>query len=156
MKGCKHRPGLPQIYDEACRMAIPFHGHLGPYLVFGLKMGFLAREELKLESHFHVYVEAGSGRKTPFSCMADGLQISCGATLGKGNIRLAEIPEGSSVYAKVEGKEKALHIKLTKAALEFCRDINSWQEAEQAGEELGHWTFEKLFHWEECEKFWGV
>ena len=77
MKDCKHRPGLPQIYEEACKMAIPFHGHLGPYLVFGLKMGLLAREVLKLEHHFHVFVEAGCGTKTPFSCMADGLQISC-------------------------------------------------------------------------------
>lgn len=69
-------------------MANEMHRHLGIYAIIGVKMGIRAREyfgagvdEMSVVSH--------AGMTPPFSCMNDGLQISTGATLGHGLIRIA-------------------------------------------------------------------
>jgi len=67
--------------------AIRFHGHLGPYLVLGLMAGDLALEKLKANRHFGIEVKVKGATKKPKSCFIDGLQLSTGATYGKGNIK---------------------------------------------------------------------
>jgi pyrimidine-specific ribonucleoside hydrolase len=69
-------------------MANEMHRHLGIYAIIGVKMGIRAREyfgagvdEMSVVSH--------AGMTPPFSCMNDGLQISTGATLGHGLIRIS-------------------------------------------------------------------
>lgn len=65
-----------------------FHGHLGPWLVIGMKIGWAALEELKARPHFGIEVTAWCPDAPPPSCMVDGLQWSTGATYGKRNIVL--------------------------------------------------------------------
>ena len=67
--------------------AIKFHGHLGPYLVLGVLAGELALKELNAKKYFGIDVKVSGADKKPKSCLVDGLQLSCGATYGKGNIR---------------------------------------------------------------------
>jgi hypothetical protein len=65
--------------------AARFHGHLGPWLVLGLKAGSYARKKLKaspFELNARVFCPAG----TPHTCFVDGVQFSSGCTMGKGNI----------------------------------------------------------------------
>ena len=66
--------------------AIKFHGHLGPYLVLGLLMGTYALRNLKAKKYFGLEVKVKGAYKKPKSCLIDGLQLSTGATFGKGNI----------------------------------------------------------------------
>jgi formylmethanofuran dehydrogenase subunit E len=66
--------------------AVRFHGHLGPFLVLGLKMGEVALKKLKFKKYFGLEVIVRGAGKKPKSCLVDGLQLSTGATLGKGNI----------------------------------------------------------------------
>ena len=66
-----------------------FHEHLGIYSILGAKMGLRARE------YFNVGIDelgivSYAGTTPPVSCLNDGLQVSTGATLGHGTIRLAE------------------------------------------------------------------
>jgi len=67
--------------------AIKFHGHLGPYLVLGLLAGELALKKLRYKKYFGLDVKIWGANKRPKSCLIDGLQLSTGATYGKGNIR---------------------------------------------------------------------
>lgn len=67
--------------------AIKFHGHLGPYLVLGLLAGELALKKLKAKKYFGLEVKVYGANIKPKSCLIDGLQLSTGATYGKGNIR---------------------------------------------------------------------
>jgi formylmethanofuran dehydrogenase subunit E len=67
--------------------AIKFHGHLGPYLVLGILAGELAINKLKAKKYFGLGVKVSGVDKKPKSCFIDGLQLSTGATYGKGNIR---------------------------------------------------------------------
>lgn len=78
-------------YEEwkACVLTNEFHRHLGIYSLVGAKMGIYAREVL--EAPFDTLsVVSYCGNKPPLSCMNDGLQVSTGASLGRGTIRIAE------------------------------------------------------------------
>jgi len=74
-------------YRTALREAVKFHGHLGPYLVLGVLAGELALKKLKCKKYFALDVKVFGANKKPKSCLLDGLQLSSGATYGKGNIR---------------------------------------------------------------------
>ncbi|MCX5710376.1 MAG: formylmethanofuran dehydrogenase subunit E family protein, partial [Candidatus Omnitrophica bacterium] len=67
--------------------AVNFHGHLGPYLVLGLKAGEMALRKLGCKKYFGLEVKVFGALKKPKSCFIDGLQLSTGATYGKGNIQ---------------------------------------------------------------------
>ena len=66
--------------------AIKFHGHLGPYLVLGILAGESALKKLRCKKYFGLNVRVWETHKKPKSCLIDGLQLSTGATYGKGNI----------------------------------------------------------------------
>jgi formylmethanofuran dehydrogenase subunit E len=64
-----------------------FHGHLGPYVVIGYKMGLISNQILG-EDSFSKKAEVWTGINPPISCIIDGIQMSSGCTLGKGNIKV--------------------------------------------------------------------
>jgi formylmethanofuran dehydrogenase subunit E len=72
--------------DELVSRAVEFHGHLGPYLICGVKMGLLALRLLRSRGYTGLTVTAETGVTPPVSCLVDGLQVATGCTLGKGNI----------------------------------------------------------------------
>ena len=89
------------------------HGHLGIYSTLGAKMGLRARELFGNPGHDHpLSVVSHAGLRPPVSCLNDGLQISTGATLGHGLIRIAEVdipcPEATFTC---EGKTLTLSLK---------------------------------------------
>lgn len=66
--------------------AVKFHGHLGPYLILGIRAGEAALRKCKSKKYFEINVKVRGAHKKPKSCLIDGLQLSTGATYGKGNI----------------------------------------------------------------------
>jgi hypothetical protein len=62
-----------------------FHGHLGPWLILGLKAGAYGSEELAA-SPFELRARVACPPRTPYTCFIDGIQLSSGCTMGKGNI----------------------------------------------------------------------
>ena len=68
------------------------HGHIGIYSTIGAKMGIYALEFIsrccnKIEN---LKILSFAGSRPPVSCFNDGLQISTGATLGHGSIKIAK------------------------------------------------------------------
>ncbi len=99
------RPIVNQIIDiygveewKACLLTNEFHRHLGIYSLIGAKMGVRAREIL--DAPFDTLeVISSAGNKPPTSCMNDGLQVSTGASLGRGTIQVIEgKPSPSAVF----------------------------------------------------------
>ena len=102
-----------RIPEKVKRLA-EFHGHLGPYLIVGMRMGELSNELLGRESgagkgHAKKRAIIKTGLKPPISCIIDGIQYTSGCTLGKGNIEVLDqqIPE-----VKFTLDEKEITIKL--------------------------------------------
>jgi len=73
------------VTEEGLARAVSFHGHRGSFLIVGLRMGALILRELGTKGHWPLRIRCFAARP-PVSCFVDGLQLSTGCTLGKGNI----------------------------------------------------------------------
>jgi formylmethanofuran dehydrogenase subunit E len=127
---------------ELLQRAVEFHGHLGPYLVLGLRAGLYANQVLGRDP---MKTEAFIQTKTtpPESCFADGVQLSTGCTFGKGNISLQQ-GEGLLVTFKKNSQELAL--KLKKEIIEEMNALPSEEKAwEDLAEDLYQREVEKIF-----------
>ena len=105
------RPYVTKIIEKygfeewkACPLTNELHRHLGMYSLIGAKMGVRAREIL--EAPFDVLkVVSFAGKTPPLSCMNDGLQVSTGASLGRGTIEVSEKdyrPEAIFLYRDIK------------------------------------------------------
>jgi formylmethanofuran dehydrogenase subunit E len=90
------------------KSAVRFHGHVGPYLVLGLRMGLLAVRVLQPRGLHGLSATVWTRQAPPESCMLDGIQVSCGCTLGKGNLR---VKNASHVQARFCKGNRSLLIK---------------------------------------------
>jgi len=97
--------------ESMVNQGIKLHGHAGPYLNLGIKMGLLALEILKAKGYFDLSVEAELEYRRPMSCFVDGLQISTGCTMGKGNIRVKNQPGKINALFATENKNLRITIK---------------------------------------------
>ena len=104
-------------YGLSLRDAVRFHGHLGPYLVLGILAGNLALKKIKAKKYFGLRVKVWGANQKPKSCLVDGLQLSTGATYGKGNIQKLKGKEIRIVFRNSHSNRKIkifLHKKIIK------------------------------------------
>jgi pyrimidine-specific ribonucleoside hydrolase len=111
------RPHVEKIIEKygleewkACLLTNEFHRHLGIYSLIGAKMGVRAREIL--EAPFDtVRVVSFAGSRPPLSCMNDGLQVSTGASLGRGgSIQISDQePQPAAIFLY---KDRKLTLRL--------------------------------------------
>jgi len=93
---------------DLLRIAVGFHGHLGPFLVLGLRMGIFARQMLKPHGVHGLSARVWTRRGPPQSCVIDGIQISSGCTMGKGNIK---VKNARFVKAKFQRGKRSVVIR---------------------------------------------
>jgi len=101
-------------YKEAIR----FHGHDGPFLALGFRIGKEAKRVLKPKGLMDLVAIVEIERRKPFTCIIDGLQCACGTTMGKGNISLRKGKGLVKVMNRKSGKEIRFEIK--KEIIERC------------------------------------
>lgn len=88
-----------------------FHGHLGPFIVLGYRMGRYALKTLNADP-FDLKAQVFCNGITPQSCMADGIQLGSGCTLGKGNIEIIKSEHLFCTFCKDEKKIKITPLPL--------------------------------------------
>lgn len=99
--------------------AVEFHGHGGPFMVVGLRMGLTALRRLDAQGWFDLRCRVLLPWRPPDSCVIDGIQSSTGCTMGKHNI---EVEGGDGIAAEfVKGGER-LRIAVRREMLEKIRD----------------------------------
>jgi len=116
------------VPDELVKGVVEFHGHLGPFLVLGLKAGLLANSSFGKDC-FRTKAIVMTDPSPPNSCFVDGVQFVTGCTMGKGNIELRK-GKGVSVLFSKEGKR--LRLRLKKEILDYVRDISSEEASKEA------------------------
>jgi len=94
---------------DIMKRATEFHGHFGPFLAIGVRMGLLAKKTLKSNGFKDLSVTVNTGNKPPLSCVVDGIQVATGCTLGKGNIAVTNLSEISAVF---HAKHKTIQVKM--------------------------------------------
>lgn len=86
-----------------------FHGHVGPYVLIGYKMGQIANKELG-KNPFSKNAVIFTGTSPPISCIVDGVQISSGCTLGKGNIIIKDENIAKAEFSNKSGKKISIEL----------------------------------------------
>lgn len=115
--------------EDLLRRAISFHGHVGPFLVVGLRMGLVALRMLEASGWFDLRCSVKLSRSTPDSCVIDGIQFSTGCTMGKCNI---EAEEGEGIAADFTKEDKKLSIVLRQELFQEIRANLDEKREEQA------------------------
>jgi formylmethanofuran dehydrogenase subunit E len=82
------------------------HGHVGPWNVLGWRMAQAALRELKSEWGRHeLEIICYVPPQTPFTCLVDGLSVGSGNSLGRLDLRLAEVMDYRQCFVAVRRKD---------------------------------------------------
>jgi formylmethanofuran dehydrogenase subunit E len=127
--------------DAMIERGTQMHGHLGPFLVAGIRMGLLALELLGSTGYFGINAESDTGSVTPLSCLSDGIQIGSGCTVGKGNLTIKDVYVPRARFF-IEGG-KGVEITLRPEIVEGFRSGELTAECER----IKTRPLEELFAW---------
>ncbi len=119
--------------DELYDRAEEFHGHGGPFMVVGLRMGQTALDALDARGWFGIRCRAMLRWRPPDSCVLDGIQVSTGCTTGKHNLEVAEL---DGVAAEFATSEKTVLIRVKNGILDEIRGELSEEEHDEESEEI--------------------
>jgi len=122
---------------------IHLHGHEGPFLIAGIRMGLLALELLGSPGYFGLSAQSYTGNTTPLSCLTDGIQIGSGCTTGKGNLTVIDGARPRARFTAEDGT--SVTIELSPAALEAFRQGELPLESKHART----MPAQELFVWEQ-------
>lgn len=106
------------------KKAADFHGHLGPFLVIGVRMGSLAKRILNLnaEESNKLRVTARLPLLTPFSCILDGIQATTQCTVGNQKLRIENSQAKVIVYFEQQNLDKGLRIYVNPKIIKELKD----------------------------------
>ncbi|MGQ9624680.1 MAG: FmdE family protein [Candidatus Bathycorpusculaceae bacterium] len=82
------------------------HGHLGPFLVIGVRMGVIAKKIL----NNNLYATVKTPFLTPFSCVVDGVQAATTCTIGNQRLKIEDSSGEIAAYFKTLNPHKTLRI----------------------------------------------
>jgi formylmethanofuran dehydrogenase subunit E len=99
--------------NETLKQIEKFHGHVGPYVLIGYRMGTIANEKLGADP-FSKKAIVLTGKKPPISCIVDGIQMSSGCTLGKGNLKVISKGIPKALFT-TKNEENKFEIRLKKS-----------------------------------------
>lgn len=88
-----------------------FHGHIGPYVIIGYKIGIIANKLLDSDP-FSKKVKVWTKKFPPMSCVIDGIQLSSGCTIGKGSIIVKNGEFLKTEFSNNEGKKIQISLKM--------------------------------------------
>jgi formylmethanofuran dehydrogenase subunit E len=118
-----------------------FHGHLGPYLVLGMRMGHFIASVFG-EKPFSYRIDVSVGWKPPPSCVIDGIQITTPCTVGNSMIRVEE-PGDIKAWAEKDGER--LELKLRPAIRERIDSETTRENEEAIAQQIWEESAEGLF-----------
>lgn len=144
------------MFEEELELALKeaekFHGHLGPFVVIGVRMGKIAKRILNSTNSENdaLQVTAELPLLTPFSCVLDGIQIATQCTVGNQKLRIKNSQKEITAYFQHAEPGKTLKIsvnpKITEALINklsqgFSNEKLAWEIAHTPENQL--FTIEK-------------
>lgn len=96
------------------KRAAKFHGHLGPFLVIGVRMGLIGVRELKPKANQgQLHVTAKLKYSVPFSCVLDGIQITTRCTFGNQKLTLKDSSDIAAEFQLPHTKKVTIAVSQT-------------------------------------------
>lgn len=102
----KEKTNIESALAEKIATAASFHGHLGPFLVIGVRMGILAKRILNVDmEHSEMQAAVNLPFLTPYSCILDGIQATTKCTIGNQKLKFTNSPNILAKFALPNKKE---------------------------------------------------
>jgi len=94
------------------REASELHGHLGAFLVIGVRIGETAKQVLKVENQQNrgLHVSVKVPLQTPFSCILDGIQSTTHCTIGNQRLNVKQSRQTITAQFETTDSDKTLTI----------------------------------------------
>lgn len=130
------------------------HGHVGPWNVLGWRIGKAALREFETKWGRHTLdIICYIPMETPYSCMADGLVIGTGNSIGRLDVRLAEVMSRNLVHVAIRRKDGQGPVLVFKPMLEYLERIEARpvEELERLSRECASMDESGLFRIERIE-----
>jgi formylmethanofuran dehydrogenase subunit E len=125
--------------------AVRFHGHLGPYLILGILAGEYALKKLNCQKYFGLEIGVSGANKKPKSCLVDGLQLSTGATYGKGNIHKSAGSKIQIIFRALENT-KSIKLSLKSDLIKRLKSLKTHRDSEVFARRLAKIKPNNLFN----------
>jgi len=124
----------PNELTTIIEFARKLHGHVGPFLVIGLKMGAAAKKALNLSDTECTLLtaEVAVPLHPPFSCLLDGIQVSTTCTVGNQRLQVKNSKTIQATFTRQKGAKK-VKITLTQ---NLSEQLEQKQKQNQLTEEL--------------------
>lgn len=122
-----------------------FHGHIGPYLVLGILAGEFALKKLRCKKYFGLKVKIWDANEKPKSCLVDGLQLSTGATYGKGNIKKLNGRKIKIEFCNFNNNKKFI-LRFRESLIQRLEEAKTHRDSELLAKRLYKIDSHKLFN----------
>jgi len=125
-----------------------FHGHLGPFLVIGARMGLIGVRRLGVKkNNEELRVTVMTKPFTPFSCVIDGIQVATHCTIGNKKLRLKNSSRIASRFKFLD--EKQVTVTVNSAVLDRLKELlskdSSPEEVQKLAKTVASMPEEELF-----------
>jgi len=131
------------------KKATDFHGHLGPFLVIGVRLGLIGIRELGLKKNDEkLHVTAMLRNSVPFSCVLDGIQVTTKCTIGNKKIRLKSSVGIAAKFELPTGRQVTIEVNPTafeRLKNELLRESFSSEEVRKLAQIVASMPEEELF-----------
>jgi formylmethanofuran dehydrogenase subunit E len=140
----QNKEELKAMIDNAQKL----HGHLGPFLVIGVRMGMIAKKALSVSDNQCTFLKASVKVPLfpPFSCLLDGIQASTSCTVGNQRLTIENSEEICVSFAKQNaGRTVKITLK-PKMAEELKKKLTKGSLTEKFALGLAHTPENQLFN----------
>ena len=138
----------PLLIENAAKL----HGHLGPFLVIGVRMGEIAKRHLKVDQKNSRGLQANikTPLSTPFSCVIDGIQATTSCTVGNQKLKIEKSMKDIAARFKLQSPDKTVKISVDpKVAKNLTEEMSNGADSEKLAAKIAHLKEEQLFVLEE-------
>ena len=118
---------------EWLAQVVQLHGHLGPSVIAGARMGMIGLRRVGAKGYFDIEVTCeGPMAQPPQACFLDGIQAATGATTGKRTLAWVQADQ-LLVRCKNSRTGATAEIRPTPALMELLGSFKSPPKARNAG-----------------------
>jgi formylmethanofuran dehydrogenase subunit E len=133
-----------QLIENAARL----HGHLGPFLVIGVRMGETAKRHLEVDgkNSWRLQVSIKTRLSTPFSCVIDGIQATTSCTVGNQKLRIEKSRKEIAARFTLKSSHKTVKISVNPNVTEnLIEEMSKGADAERLTAMIAQMQEEQLF-----------
>jgi formylmethanofuran dehydrogenase subunit E len=134
----------PSLIKNAAKL----HGHLGPFLVIGVRMGELAKRHLQVDDKTSCRLETRvkTPLSTPFSCIIDGIQASTSCTVGNRKLKIENSTKEITVHFRLQNSKKTVKLSVNPELAEtLISEMSNGANAKHLAAKIARMEEKQLF-----------